>query len=413
MAQEPLQRTLFAILVITGGVIVALWLLGRRAEGRADLAERHTALAEGYAWSPIVEQWLWHGREEGHICALAEETYGGDRGASRVLDHDIRFQPAGGAHDRPAIAPEPFEYMAELSIDCWARYSDLPYSVEETTALTEEMEETFGEPFWRAQEGSRYEQVIRSPFHRADSGHSSSYSFDDVISGTLTIDILHVTVGGGQLEVDFRFHLQEVTRDFFGPRSSPTPAPPTATATPTPTPTTGPTMTPGLPPDLAATATELYIALHTTPVPPMPTRTREPIVTYRDEAAGFAFDYPVSWSQGATSEDARGWYAQLERDGEVALDITVLNWEGGSAGDLAAVIARLTEIWEGSGIELASAQRIPVAPQTDGVFYRILDPDGNMTMLFAMPLGDRHLTLEGTGDDTQVADLVQTVRLLR
>ena len=174
----------------------------------------------------------------------------------------------------------------------------------------------------------------------------------------------------------------------------PTAAVTPALQTPTLAPTTAPTEEPAAP-----SFTE----------PPAPSLSFEP-ATYRDEEAGFEFQYPAAWTvSNLGSLGTRGSGAQLLLNGKPQMNLTLYQWD--PKGDLAAWAAHRKGAWSASGFEILSEEYLALASGEPAVRFVVQTPE-QQALFFFTPIGDRYLELSGAGDLSLLKEITRTLRLL-
>jgi hypothetical protein len=132
-------------------------------------------------------------------------------------------------------------------------------------------------------------------------------------------------------------------------------------------------------------------------------------VTYQDEDAGFAFEYPTDWGVGFQETQSRGYVVQLQDADGPRLDVVVLLWD--PKGDLPAFLEVRKTAWGSSDITVQEEQTIKLANGQEGVYYIVEGRDGSQGFFFFTNLYDRYLQLSGSGDVVLLTEIVQTVRL--
>jgi hypothetical protein len=143
--------------------------------------------------------------------------------------------------------------------------------------------------------------------------------------------------------------------------------------------------------------------------------------TYADEAAGFAFEYPASWTvEAPTSGGERGTFATLTSwppppggiteipAGGTVLQATVQLWD--PKHDLEAFLAQRHAAWDGSGIQVVSEQRSTLANGQPTASYVVRGSDGSEGYFFFTTLEDDYLVLSGSGDLPLLAEIAGTLR---
>ncbi len=144
---------------------------------------------------------------------------------------------------------------------------------------------------------------------------------------------------------------------------------------------------------------------------------------YRDESAGFAFDYPASWTADAPQVGGdRGYFSQITSwfrspgelpefvpEGETYLSITVLLWD--PKNDLDAFIATRKEGWNASGFGILAEQELSLSGNWRAFQYKIQTPE-EATLFLIATIGERYLVLSGSGNLDLLAEIVSTLRLI-
>jgi len=143
---------------------------------------------------------------------------------------------------------------------------------------------------------------------------------------------------------------------------------------------------------------------------------------YRNDTAGFEFDYPAGWTVGPDEIYSRGGITALtswERPndvlpeetppGETRLDITVLLWD--PRNDLDAFIDVRMTAWDASGIEVISRQDLMLENGHAAVVFIVQGIDGEQGFFFFTTLIDRYLILSGEGDLALLEEIASSVRV--
>jgi hypothetical protein len=131
--------------------------------------------------------------------------------------------------------------------------------------------------------------------------------------------------------------------------------------------------------------------------------------TYKDEEAGFAFEYPLDWGVGFQEEQSRGHVMQLQDVSGPRLDVVVLLWE--PIQDLPAFLEVRKTAWESSDISIQEEQPITLANGQEAVYYVVEGRDGDQGFFFFTTLTDRYLQLSGSDDIALLTEIAQTVRV--
>lgn len=143
---------------------------------------------------------------------------------------------------------------------------------------------------------------------------------------------------------------------------------------------------------------------------------------YRNDTAGFEFDYPAGWTVGPDEIYSRGGitaFTSWERPndvlpeqtppGETRLDVTVLLWD--PRNDLDAFIDVRMTAWDASGIEVLSRQDLTLENGQAAVIFVTRGIDGAQGFFFFTTLSDRYLVLSGEGDLALLTAIASSVRI--
>ncbi len=153
---------------------------------------------------------------------------------------------------------------------------------------------------------------------------------------------------------------------------------------------------------------------------PVPTPLFEAI-TYRDEAAGFAFDYPDGWTLDGGESQPRGSYVQFYswdwQPGEpidpmpvggTVLTVTNQLWD--PKNDLEAFINQRKMAWDASGISILSEDRLTLADGRPAAQFIVQGIDGAQAFFLLTTNGENYLILSGSGDLELLAAIAHTLR---
>lgn len=147
----------------------------------------------------------------------------------------------------------------------------------------------------------------------------------------------------------------------------------------------------------------------------------EQTATYEDEDVGFALDYPASWYLLKTQPEdkqSRGYLASFSSwpltpesgeilEGETRFDVTVLRWE---PLDLAQFVASRKSAWEAAGLTILSEESWVLANKLEATRFLVNTADeGTVFFLFTL-IGDRFVSLSGTGDLELLGQIGRTLR---
>ena len=159
---------------------------------------------------------------------------------------------------------------------------------------------------------------------------------------------------------------------------------------------------------------------------PIPTETPVPQVafestTYRDDEAGFEFDYPVGWAFDSGEHQSRGYYIQFYSwdwqpgeivettpAGETILSVTVSYWD--PKNDLKAFVDQRKLAWDSSGNSIFSEEYITLTGNLPAAQFILQGVDGVQSYFLFTTAGEQYLTLSGSGDLGLLADIAHTLR---
>ena len=180
--------------------------------------------------------------------------------------------------------------------------------------------------------------------------------------------------------------------------------------------------TPSIP---TATATEPPASMT-----PTSTATSEPTptqalsfqsTTYRDEVAGFEFDYPASWTVGPSEQYSRGGITAFSSwsrpndvlpdetpPGETRLDAAVMLWD--PINDLDAYVEQRMRALLDSGLTLVSQETWILTGGRTAEAFVVENNEGRQFFSFFTTIADKYLVLSGDGDLALLAEIAKTVR---
>lgn len=159
---------------------------------------------------------------------------------------------------------------------------------------------------------------------------------------------------------------------------------------------------------------------------PVPTETPVPVLpfeatTYRDEVAGFEFDYPAEWAFDDGEGGSRGSYVQFyswDWDpgdpidplpvGGTILSVTNQLWD--PKNDLEAFINQRKLAWDASGISILSEERLTLAGDRPAAEFTIQAIDGAQAYFLLTTNGENYLVLSGNGDLNLLSEIAHTLR---
>jgi hypothetical protein len=173
--------------------------------------------------------------------------------------------------------------------------------------------------------------------------------------------------------------------------------------------------------ETAAASTEIgapALASETTaPSPKLPAASFE-AQTYVNEKAGFALDYPASWTVNEVAVGERGTQIQFLSasglaeaatlpEGATRLNATIYQWD--PKNDLAAYVANWKSAWQGSGFTILEEEQLVLELGLPATRFTVQTPDAQVVFLVTA-LADQYLVLSGEGDLGLVNEIVKRVR---
>ena len=142
---------------------------------------------------------------------------------------------------------------------------------------------------------------------------------------------------------------------------------------------------------------------------------------YQDAENGFSFDYPAQWAFDGGEQHSRGSYVQFYSwdwqpgdmvdsipAGETVLTVLVNLWD--PKNDLEAFIANRKLAWENSGILILVAEPVLLGDDHPARQYIVQGADGMQGFFLFTAIGERYLTLSGSGDLQLLAEISSTLR---
>ncbi len=154
--------------------------------------------------------------------------------------------------------------------------------------------------------------------------------------------------------------------------------------------------------------------------PVIPKLSFEP-ATYRDEDAGFEFDYPASWVADSpqvvgprgTSAQITSWSRNpgelpevIPADGTI-MSITVLLWD--PKNDLDEFFRVRKEGWAASNYEILLEEGWHLTGDWEAFRFIVRTPEQDVFYLITT-IGERYLLLSGTGDLDLLGEMAGTLR---
>jgi hypothetical protein len=146
--------------------------------------------------------------------------------------------------------------------------------------------------------------------------------------------------------------------------------------------------------------------------------------TYQDAVNGFSFDYPEQWAFDGGEEQSRGSYVQFYSwdwqpgdvvdsipAGETVLTVLVNLWD--PKDDLESFIANRKLAWENSGILILVEEPVLLGDGRSASRYIVQGTDGMQGFFLFTTIGERYLTLSGSGDLDLLTEISGTLRFVQ
>jgi hypothetical protein len=130
--------------------------------------------------------------------------------------------------------------------------------------------------------------------------------------------------------------------------------------------------------------------------------------TYRDEEAGFAFDYPAEWTFEDMGEGSRGRVVQYAPPQGTSMSVSVLRWD--PVGDLDAFVEVRQQAWSSSGTDVVSHEAFILEGGREAVAFVVQTVVDEQAFFMFTTAGDRYLALAGEGDIELLKEIALTVR---
>jgi hypothetical protein len=143
--------------------------------------------------------------------------------------------------------------------------------------------------------------------------------------------------------------------------------------------------------------------------------------TYQDAVNGFSFDYPAQWTLDGGEQQSRGAYVQFYSwdwqpgdvvdsipAGETVLTVTVNLWD--PKNDLEAYVANRKMAWESPGFLILVEEPVMLGNGHSASQYIVQGPDGMQGFFLITTIGEKYLTLSGSGDLGLLAEVSGTLR---
>lgn len=167
------------------------------------------------------------------------------------------------------------------------------------------------------------------------------------------------------------------------------------------------------PPPVAVAVTPTIVVSAPEPTS-APAPASEPVsfeaATYRNDAAGFEFDYPAEWVPDEQVFGERGSGVQFTPPGETSLSVMVLLWD--PKNDLDAFVEQRKTGWSASGATILSEEELTLEGGRRAASFVVEGVDGVEAYFMLATLGEDYLLLSGSGDLDLLAEIARTVRPL-
>lgn len=140
---------------------------------------------------------------------------------------------------------------------------------------------------------------------------------------------------------------------------------------------------------------------------------------YRDEKAGFEFDYPATWTLDPSSQiGVRGAQALLLSpnttpetlaEGGSRLAMIVYQWD--PKNDLAAYVAQRMTAWEASGFSVKPEAEWALSDSRQVKSFLVQSPGQPPWFSLFTTVGEDYLQISGEGDLALIEEIAHTLRL--
>jgi hypothetical protein len=130
--------------------------------------------------------------------------------------------------------------------------------------------------------------------------------------------------------------------------------------------------------------------------------------TYRNEAAGFEFDYPAAWVPDQQVFGPRGSGVQFMPSEDTWLTVMVTLWD--PKNDLDAFVEQRRTGWSSSQATILSEEELTLAGGRRAVSFVVEGVDGIEAFYMFTTLGEDYLLLSGAGDHDLLAEIARTIR---
>ena len=142
---------------------------------------------------------------------------------------------------------------------------------------------------------------------------------------------------------------------------------------------------------------------------PMPQALSFEAATYTDAEAGYAFDYPATWTPDEEVFGDRGSGVQFNDNDHTRLAAIVTLWD--PKGDLDAFIEQRQIAWSASGMTIASEDAWTLSDGREAHAFVVESSEAGIFSYFMFTtLGDDYLAFSGGGDIDLIAEIARTVR---
>lgn len=160
-----------------------------------------------------------------------------------------------------------------------------------------------------------------------------------------------------------------------------------------------------------------FVVNDATYVQPIDEQAEQPVVTdsgemttYADPANGILFEHPANWQPDLEETGSRGYIKQFAAPDGSLIALTLQDWD--PKGDLAAFVETRKTAWGASGMTILDEQAWTLADDHPALRFIIRSADGSEDAFFLITtLGERYLTLSGSGDLDILATVAKSLKL--
>jgi hypothetical protein len=169
--------------------------------------------------------------------------------------------------------------------------------------------------------------------------------------------------------------------------------------------------------EIPATATPMPLTATSIPQGKLPAAPFDAQV-YINDVAGFALDYPASWTVNEMVVGSRGTQVQFLSkpelaeaatipEGETRVSATIYQWD--PKNDLPAYVQHMKEAWSASGSTILDAQELTLEQGLPAELFTVQAPDEQLVVLVTA-LKDQYLVIAGEGNLDLAKQMLQRLR---